>query len=294
LAQGPNAVARMLEVLGDEWTLRIIQHALLGATRYGEFATALPVSHSVLTGRLHALVAGELLTRREYQTNPPRSEYPVTARSRSLWPVLTSIWEWERRWVPGHTQRLPGMRHEACGSDFAPQITCEECGAAVTEKDVVAQWGPSGSWERSVPSTTNRRRSGNRRGNAGLLFPQTMSVLGDRWAFALLVAAFVGAARFTDFQSQLSAPPGTIADRLSVFGAEGILVSTAGRYRLTEKGRAFFPVLVTALQWAQRWYPDREGPAVEITHSLCGRHFRPVLVCDQCTTALRGAKVAPI
>ena len=283
----------MLGLLGDEWTLLIIQRALLGATRYGEFATALPVSHSVLTGRLQSLTAHELLARREYQTNPARSEYLVTARSRSLWPMLTSIWEWERRWVPDHTQHLPGMRHQVCGGDFAPQLTCTQCGAVATEKDLVAQWGPSGSWERSVPSTTNRRRSGGRRTGAGLLFPQTMSVIGDRWAFALLVAAFVGVARFTDFQSQLGAPPATIADRLSVFTAEGILVNTDGRYRLTEKGRAFFPVLVTALHWAQRWYPDNDGPAVILTHTGCGRGFTPVLVCDQCAGPLRGAQVIP-
>src|SRR6478609_911635 len=284
----------MLGLLGDEWTLLIIQRALLGATRYGEFATALPVSHSVLTGRLQSLTANELLARREYQTNPARSEYLVTARSRSLWPMLTSIWEWERSWVADHTEQLPGMRHERCGSYFAPQVTCRACGAVTSEKDLVVQWGPSGSWRRSVPSTTNRRRSGGRRTGAGLLFPQTMSVIGDRWAFALLVAAFVGVTRVTDCQPQLGAPPATIADRLSVFTAERILVSTDGRYRLTEKGRAFFPVLVTALHWAQQWYPDDDGPAVILTHTGCGRGFTPVLVCDQCAGPLRGAQVIPV
>ncbi|MGB3354249.1 MAG: winged helix-turn-helix transcriptional regulator [Mycobacterium sp.] len=284
----------MLGLLGDEWTLLIIQRAQLGATRFREFAAALPVSNSVLTGRLQSLAAGDLLARREYQDNPPRSEYLVTARSRSLWPMLTSIWQWERRWVPDHTEQLPGMRHRVCGGDFAPQIVCRACSAAADEKDVVAQWGPSGSWQRSIPATTTRRRSGTRRGGAGLLFPQTMSVIGDRWAFALLVAAFVGITRFTDFQSQLGAPPATVAGRLAVFTAEGILVSADGRYRLTEKGRAFFPVLVTALHWAQRWYPDPDGAAVILTHSACGRRFIPVLVCDQCTTALRGTHVVPV
>lgn len=284
----------MLGVLGDEWTLLIIQRALLGAKRYGEFAAALPVSNSVLTARLQSLVSDDLLARREYQTNPPRSEYPVTPRSRALWPMLTSIWEWERRWVPTHRHRLPAMRHEVCGADFAPLLTCKACGAGASEKDVVAQWGPSGSWERSVPVTTNRRRSEIRREGAGLLFPQTMGVMGDRWAFALLVAAFVGVGRFTDFQSQLGLPPGTLADRLSAFAADGIFVNTTGGYRLTDKGRAFLPVLVTALQWAQQWYPDPEGPAVELTHAVCGRHFSPVLVCDQCATALRGAQVRPV
>ena len=50
-----------------------------------------------------------------------------------------------------------------------------------------------------------------------------MSVLGNRWAFAILVAAFVGVSRFTDFQTQLGAPPGSIADRLAIFTANGVL-----------------------------------------------------------------------
>ena len=45
----PNAVARMLGLLGDEWTLLVVQQALLGATRYAEFKTRLPISNSVLT-----------------------------------------------------------------------------------------------------------------------------------------------------------------------------------------------------------------------------------------------------
>ena len=281
----------MLGVLGDEWTLVLVQQALLGVRRYGDFAAGLPVSHSVLAGRLRRLLAQGLLTCREYQNNPPRSEYVVTPKSRSLWPILTSIWEWERRWVPTHDAPLPAMHHLTCGSDFAPQVTCRSCGDTVDAKDVEAQWGPSGSWVRSVPSTTNRRRSGGRRAGAGTLFPETMSVLGDRWGFALLVAAFVGFSRFTDFQTELGAPPATIADRLAVFTAEGILAHDDARYRLTEKGSALFPVLVCALAWAQHWFPDREGPAVIVTHAACGRRFSPVLVCDQCCARLRGAQI---
>ena len=51
----PNAVARMLGLLGDEWTLLVIQQALLGATRFAEFKARLPISNSVLTRRLQSL-----------------------------------------------------------------------------------------------------------------------------------------------------------------------------------------------------------------------------------------------
>ena len=281
----------MLGVLGDEWTLLIVQQALLGAHRYAEFATALPISNAVLTNRLQSMVGENLLTRREYATRPPRSEYLTTARSRALWPMLTSVWAWERAWVPDHVEPLPRMRHSLCHSIFAPQVVCRSCTEPVTHGDVSAQWGPTGSWQRSIPASVNRRRSTQRRSSAGVLFPQTMSVMGDRWAFAVLVAAFVGVRRFTDFQEQLGAPPGTMAARLSTFTAEEILIRRHDGYDLTDKGRAFFPVLVCALHWAQHFYADALGPAVVLTHAGCGRRFVAVLACDRCGDRLRGSHI---
>ena len=108
---GTNAVGRILGLLGDEWTLLIIQQALLGATRYGEFMQRLPISNSVLSNRLRALTDNDLLVRATYQTRPVRAEYLITQRGRAFWPVLLSIWEWERRWVPDH--RPPASGHAA-------------------------------------------------------------------------------------------------------------------------------------------------------------------------------------
>src|SRR6195952_546899 len=281
----------MLGVLGDEWTLLIAQQALLGVTRYGDCAAPLPISHAVLTRRLTAMTADGLLARRSYQTNPPRSDYVLTPRGRALWPVLVSIWEWERSWVPDHAEALPTMHHVSCGADFAPVIRCRACAQVVTEKELTAAWGPSGSWPRSMPAESTRRRSASQAAGRPGLFPETMNILGNRWAFALLVAAFVGTTRFNDFADQLGAPPGSLTHRLQIFTMGGIFESRAGRYLLTEKGRAVFPVLITALQWAQRWFAAPEGPAVLLRHTMCDNAFDAVLVCDQCAGPLRGADV---
>jgi DNA-binding HxlR family transcriptional regulator len=296
---GTNAVGRILGLLGDEWTLLIIQQSLLGATRYGEFMERLPISNSVLTNRLRALTDNGLLVRTTYRTRPVRAEYLITQRGRAFWPVLLSIWEWERRWVPDHVHRLPGMHHTVCDSDFAPTLTCRSCAEVVTEKEVAARWGPSGSWPRSVPEAVTRRRSTteDNRGQAGL-FPATMSVFGNRWAAALLVCAFLGTSRFTDFQTQLGAPPSLLAGRLQTFCANGVLCvarqtgPTRARYQLTEKGRAFFPVIITALQCGQHWFHAPEGPAVMITHLGCGEPFTGELACDQCAQPLKGTQVS--
>jgi DNA-binding HxlR family transcriptional regulator len=290
---GTNAVGRILGLLGDEWTLLIIQQALLGATRYGEFMARLPISNTVLSNRLRSLTDNDLLVRAPYQTRPVRAEYLITERGRAFWPVLLSIWEWERRWVPDHPHRLPGMRHTQCGSDFAPTLTCRACGDAVTEKEVAARWGPSGSWPRSVPEGSTRRRSSadGKRGQAGM-FPATMSVFGNRWAAALLVCAFLGTSRFSDFQTQLGAPPSLLSGRLQTFCANGVLrTSRETNYQLTEKGRAFFPVIITALQVGQHWFRAPEGPAVALTHLGCGEPFVGQLTCDQCARTLKGAQI---
>lgn len=276
----PNAVATMLGLLGDEWTLLIVQQSLLGAQRFTDFAAGLPISNAVLTARLRSMTADGLL-------GPDGRRYLPTARSRSLWPVLVSIWAWERAWVPEHA--LPMLRHEVCGDECTPILTCSGCSLATTEKNLVAQWGPSGSWARSIPAASTRRRS---RSDGAGLFPQTMTILGNRWSFAVMVAAFVGTSRFTDFAGQLGAPPGSLADRLQILVATAVLDIHDGRYRLTEKGRAVLPILVTALEWAQRWFTGPEGPAVELTHDACGGAFHPVLACDRCGEALRGSELA--
>ncbi|WP_293002517.1 winged helix-turn-helix transcriptional regulator [Mycobacterium sp.] len=286
---GTNAVGRILGLLGDEWTVLIIQQALLGATRYGDFMQRLPISNTVLANRLRVLADNGVLIRTTYQTRPVRAEYLISQRGRAFWPVLLSIWEWERRWVSDHVHRLPKMRHTQCGTQFAPVLTCQTCGESVTEKQVSARWGPSGTWPRSVPDGSNRRRSST--GQAGL-FPETMSVFGNRWAAALLVCTFLGTSRFSEFQTQLGAPPSLLSERLQTFCANRVLHSSReANYRLTEKGRAFFPVIIAALQCGQHWFHAPEGPAVLLTHLGCGEPFVGQLTCDQCARPLKGADI---
>lgn len=282
-----NAISGMLGVLGDEWNLLIMQQALMGANRYTEFTSRLPISNSVLTRRLRMLVEQGLLT----------SEYRSTGRGRSLWPVLLSIWEWERVWVTEHNDMLPAMLHIRCGELFAPLLRCRSCDAAVND-DVEFTMGPSGHWARSAPATRTRRRSeADAAGGRAGLFPQTMAVIGNRWAAALMVAAFLGTRRFTDFQAQLGVPPSLLAERLQTFCDIGVLTarrSERDAYLLSAKGRALAAVVVTALQWAQRWYVAPEGPAITFRHRACGGGLDAELACNRCSTRLAGAQVAVI
>jgi DNA-binding HxlR family transcriptional regulator len=287
----------MLGLLGDEWTLLIVRETLLGARRFTDF-TALPISTAVLTNRLRSLVRDGLLDRQVYQEHPLRAAYLPTDRCSALWPVLVAIWHWERTWVPDHTRSLPAMGHRDCGYEFSPVLRCAACHCAAESHDVDGRWGPSGGWQRSVPRGATRRRArGDATTQAGL-FPQTMAIFGNRWASAIIGAAFLGTRRFSDFQGRLGAPAALVAEHLRVFCDIGVLQAAAhplradwSEYHLTPKGRAFFPVVASSIHWAEEWFGASEGPTLTLTHAACGQPFVPELACDRCGETLAAGSV---
>jgi DNA-binding HxlR family transcriptional regulator len=295
---GTNALGVAFGLLGDEWTLLLLRYALLGVRRYSAFSAALPISDAVLTSRLDLLAREHVLERHEYQQNPPRAEYVLTAKGRGVWPVLLAIWSWERAWVDEHSYATPPMRHQTCGQQFVAEYTCSACHQRVTALDLHAEWGPSGGWTRSVPEARTRRRSPSRGRPHSVFYPDTMAVFGNRWSSALVGSAFMGIKRFNDFQDVLGAPPSLLAQRLASLCEHDIFeqVQLADRpdwseYALTRKGIDFFPVIGLTLEWAEHWYRSTEGPVLEWTHNACGQPFHGVLTCDQCHEPLTGNDV---
>jgi DNA-binding HxlR family transcriptional regulator len=297
-AGGPNAIAVTTGIVGDEWTLWIVQMALnAGFTHYNDWLRAGPISSSVLTARLARLVEIGIFDRIRYTARPPRYDYRLTPRGRQMWPILVTMWAWEQRWVDHPERPMPLMRHAGCGCLFAPVVVCNACGEPGSAADVRGRFGPSWSWERSTPSAATRRRarSGSRPHE---LVTQTMAVIGNRWSAALLNSAFLGATRFGEFEQQMGAPPTIVADRLRTFCELGFLDQSPSAqrpdwvtYHLTPKGQAFFPVVAEAVEWGQRWFHSPEGHALEQEHVPCGHEFHPRLICDQCHGRLRGKDV---
>lgn len=298
-AGGPNAIAVTLGVLGDEWNLWILRHAVDGCRRYGDWRSRGPISHTVLTSRLGQLTEAGLVERVRYSERPERFEYLLTARGRGVWPVLLAMWAWEKDHAPdgGVSAGLPGMRHRGCDEAFSPVAACSGCGGAVTRRDVSAALGPSGDWSRSVPDSVGRRRSAGARRPTPYL-PLTMELLGNRWSAALLGALMLGGSRFGDLARRTGAPPATLADRLRRFESLGVVTARPSperadwaTYALTAGAEAFFPVIALMIAWGQHWYRAPEGPAIELTHTPCGAALRVRLCCDRCGVALHAGDV---
>jgi DNA-binding HxlR family transcriptional regulator len=101
--------------------------------------------------------------------------------------------------------------------------------------------------------------------------------------------AFYGATRFEEFvrRAELSEPAASA--RLHELVEHGLLElepyqepgqRTRNRYRLTEKGADLFPVIVSLMQWGNRWLSDTGGPA-ELLHRGCGAVVHAELRCQR-------------
>jgi DNA-binding HxlR family transcriptional regulator len=122
---------------------------------------------------------------------------------------------------------------------------------------------------------------------------RTLSVVGDRWTLLILRDAFLRTRRFEDFQGSLGITRHRLADRLRKLVANGILERVRYQerparydYRLTEKGRDLYPVIVSLVSWGDRWMAGKEGPPIELIHRRCGHHISPTLTCPECGTPI--------
>jgi DNA-binding HxlR family transcriptional regulator len=118
---------------------------------------------------------------------------------------------------------------------------------------------------------------------------RSLSVVGDRWTLLVLRDAFLGVRRFEQFRA-VGLTRHRLADRLKRLVAAGVLdrVRYQDRpsrfeYRLTDKGRDLWPVIVSLTRWGDRWMAGDDGPPVELVHRDCGHTVMPQLACPHCT-----------
>src|SRR5262249_8342259 len=92
-------VARTLDLIGERWTILILRDLLLhGPRRYQDLQDSLGgVAPNTLSARLKAMEASGLIERELYSEHPPRLEYHLTDRGKSLGPVLKALRDWGRR-----------------------------------------------------------------------------------------------------------------------------------------------------------------------------------------------------
>src|SRR2546423_6790082 len=62
-------------------------------------------------------------------------------------------------------------------------------------------------------------------------------------------------------------------------------------YRLTEKGRDFWPVLAAMAAWGDRWLDRGKGAPVVFRHTTCDHDTTATVVCSHCREPLELGEV---
>ena len=90
-------VRNVLSRIGDRWSLLVLLalHEKAETMRFSDLCRAIPdVSQKMLTSTLRKLEADDLLSRTIYPEVPPRVEYKLTKRGKTLIPLLNQLVDW--------------------------------------------------------------------------------------------------------------------------------------------------------------------------------------------------------
>lgn len=119
---------------------------------------------------------------------------------------------------------------------------------------------------------------------------RTLELVGEWWTPLILRDIFYGARRFEAILEDLKISRNILTDRLGTLVAAGILrrVKYVDRppryeYRLTERGSELLPMLISLMEWGDKWLPEgHDGEYAIAIHKPCGERVHSHLTCDAC------------
>ncbi|RVU36479.1 transcriptional regulator [Hwanghaeella grinnelliae] len=94
-------IKRATDTLGDQWSFLILREFFLeGPRRFADLQDQLGLSPNTLSGRLKKLEQAGIVERRMYSEHPPRAEYALTEKGRTLSPVMDALFDWGMTHAP--------------------------------------------------------------------------------------------------------------------------------------------------------------------------------------------------
>ncbi len=94
-------VEMTLRLIGSKWKVLIIRELLADTRRFGELSKGINgISQKMLTQQLRQMEKDRLVNRKVYAQVPPKVEYSLTKKGRSLESVIEAMRQWGERYSP--------------------------------------------------------------------------------------------------------------------------------------------------------------------------------------------------
>jgi DNA-binding HxlR family transcriptional regulator len=97
----PCPIRDVLDRIGDQWSLLVLDALEGGTKRFNELMRALgDISKQMLSQTLKRLEEDGFVRRTVYPEVPPRVEYDLTDKGRALLPIIEAMRTHGRAWLP--------------------------------------------------------------------------------------------------------------------------------------------------------------------------------------------------
>jgi DNA-binding HxlR family transcriptional regulator len=121
-----------LRLVGDRWSLLVVESLLVGPRRFGELLEALDgLAPNILSRRLKALEADGLVVAVPYSSRPPRVAYSLTAHGAELAGALRLLAQWGAQRAAGTAP----LHHATCGTAVEARWWCPTCAREVGDDE---------------------------------------------------------------------------------------------------------------------------------------------------------------
>lgn len=114
--------------------------------------------------------------------------------------------------------------------------------------------------------------------------PRALEVMGERWSFLILRAAFNGLIHFEEFSSELGIARNILSNRLTKLVDHGVLArercdddKRKVEYRLTPKGIDLLPAMLALRQWGEL-YGENVVPGLVLVDARDGVPVAPITI----------------
>ena len=268
-----SIVPAVLDVLGQRWSLAIVQALLLVGKSFGQLLAELDAPRSSLAARLKHLQAMNCV-------EACAQGYQLTPAGQALLAVVSLARDWDaRRGAP-----VPAALQHSCGQPLQASLRCGHCQQPVAVRDI--QLHGAGV----APSAAHLGKPLKRARAEFAAEPQlsAASILADRWTALIVALIYFGVQRYGDLARHLQIAPNILADRLLRLTEGGVLLretdgaSSRPLYRFSAEGLQLFPLIVALTDWGDQCLRAHYQASTQMLHRPCGQPLQAQLHCACC------------